>query len=325
MKNKTIIPHSIKLLFLLLLSFFLFFLAIKYNFFIFKNSEIFDHILGKNYNNNISSRIIRIIAMIATISALSLGGLLMQIVTRNNLASPGIMGIVSSSNFAVTIATFAIPISSLLGRYFLIMLFASIPLIIITLIIRTKKGINPTTVALIGITLGLMFSSLDWILLYWANSDGQFVQEFINSAFEGINIEFIKFLVPPIASGILLSIIMSKKFDIYKTGDKVAKSLGSNVKLTKYLSYLIILVMIPAALILGGNILFIGVVVPHISRFLMKTEKTIILILSSIFIGIVAILLTAIIDSFIGFNILNILSMVAAPIFIYLAARTRNV
>lgn len=79
--------------------------------------------------------------------------------------------------------------------------------------------------------------------------------------------------------------IIAKALTIIELGDENAKQLGVKVKTIKVVSILIMIITIPSAIIIVGNLAFVGLFSAHLSRYLFKTRDYRVIILPSILIG----------------------------------------
>lgn len=156
----------------------------------------------------------------------------------------------------------------------------------------------------------------------FGNVDGQlFIESFLDANFNSVREKDLKMFGALIAIPIVLLFIFSRNFTLLETGEELSLAIGTKVNLVKTMALMAIILMIPAAVMIGGNLIFVGLSIPHLSKLIMRTKNYTILIPATILIGSIFILLTNIITSYINVNIAGLISIITAPFFIYFARR----
>ncbi|GAE28813.1 ABC-type Fe3+-siderophore transport system [Halalkalibacter hemicellulosilyticusJCM 9152] len=134
----------------------------------------------------------------------------------------------------------------------------------------------------------------------------------------------VQLLIPVALVGITLAIILSRSITVLSLGEDVAKGLGQRTRLVKVLGTIVVLLLTGAAVSVAGTIGFIGLVIPHITRFLVGVDYRWIIPCSAL----LGALLLVLAD--LGARMVNppfetpvgaITALIGVPFFFYLARR----
>ncbi len=273
-----------------------------------------------------SIRFPKIIILILTGAALSLSGAILQTITKNDLADPGIIGINSGAGVAITILFLFIPVNSQSFIYILPLiafLGALVTALLIYLFSYEKHyGINPQKMLLVGIGFSMALSGLMILLVTSSErSKLEFITKWLNGSIWGNDWSFVWAILPWIIILIPYSIYKSNCLNILTLKKETAISLGINLNKERTILFLIAISLASISVAVTGALAFIGLIAPHLAKILTSSRAQS-YIPVTILIGIL-LLLTS---DFIGRNILKpqgiptgiILSIIGAPYFIYL-------
>ena len=281
-----------------------------------------------NVDHNIimTSRLPRVIAALLVGAFLAVAGAVMQGITQNYLASPSIMGVNDGSAFVITIAMVFFPglpnyqmiILSMIGSAIgagLVFGFGSL----------IKGGLSPVRLAIIGTVIGTFLSSLaSAIAMYFQVS--QSVSVWYNAKLHTVNPDMLLLSIPFGLVGLFLALGVAKSITIASLGDEIAVGLGQRTKWVKIISVLAVVCLTGTAVALVGKIGFVGLIIPHITRFLVGVDYRF-LIPCSAAIGAVFLALCDVLSRFINFPFETPVGVVTAiigvPFFLYLI-RTRG-
>ena len=140
----------------------------------------------------------------------------------------------------------------------------------------------------------------------------------------GTNWSQLKIIVPVVIIGILVAVMFSRQLTILSFGEEVAKGLGQRTVFTKVVLMTVVLVLAGAAVSLVGAIAFVGLMVPHIVRFLVGTDYRWIIPCSAIFGSVLMVLadtfartVNAPYETPVG----AVVAMIGVPFFLYLARK----
>ncbi|MNZ59364.1 Iron-uptake system permease protein FeuB [compost metagenome] len=278
---------------------------------------------ASNVDHNIimTSRLPRVVAALFVGAFLAVSGAVMQGITRNYLASPSIMGVNDGSAFVITIAMVFVPglpnyqmiLLSMVGSAIgagLVFGFGSL----------IKNGLSPVRLAIIGTVIGTFMSSMaSAIAMYFQVS--QTVSMWYNSKIHTVDPDMLMLCIPFGVIGLLLAFGISKSVTVTSLGEEMAVSLGQKTKWVKVLSLLSVICLTGTAVALVGKIAFVGLVIPHITRFIVGVDYRSIIPCSAV-IGAVFLAFCDIISRFVNFPFETPIGVVTAiigiPFFLYL-------
>lgn len=286
----------------------------------------------------LESRLPKAIAAVLAGSALSVSGLQMQTLFKNPLAGPYILGISSGAGLGVALfimglSILGISISdwTLLANYGLIIcsvLGSVIVLLILLAVINRLKDVM--TVLILGIMIGSVITAIIGIIQFFSY-DAQ-LKSFIMwtmGDLSAVTLSKAKILSAVVILGILISFVISKRLNAYLLGESYAKSLGVNIKSTRFI------IVITTALLAGsvtafcGPIGFVGIIIPHLARMLSRSSDHKILTLLSILLGINVMLLADVIAQLPGSEtslpINSITSLIGIPFIIWIIIKNKSI
>lgn len=214
----------------------------------------------------VSLRLPRLVIGIFAGGALAVSGAILQTLTKNPLASPGTLGINAGAFFFVVLSMIFFP--SLLGNFpFLTALFGAV-LSALMVIILSGKQMDPIRVALTGMIISLLFSSITGTLqlLFENQTNGLFLWG--SGTLVQLNWDGVRFAAPIVGITFVFALVMAKSMDILLLGDDVATSLGQNVVVVKLVTWVIAIVLAASTVSVVGPIGFIGLMAPHIIRMM---------------------------------------------------------
>lgn len=269
----------------------------------------------------VTSRIPRAIAVLFVGAFLAVAGAIMQGITRNYLASPSLMGVNDGSAFVISLAIVLVPglpnyqmiilsiIGSALGAGLVFGFGAAI-----------KNGLSPVRLAIIGTVIGTFLSSVaSAIAMYFQVS--QTVAAWYNTKIHTVDTDMLLLSIPFGIVGLLIAIFCARAITIASLGEDVATGLGQKTKLIRYLSMFSVVLLTGTAVALVGKIAFVGLVIPHIVRFLVGVDYRYI-IPCSLLVGAFFLSLCDIISRFINYPFETPIGVVTAfigiPFFLYL-------
>lgn len=208
-------------------------------------------------------------ALIASVvgASLAIAGVLMQTLTKNPLASPGIFGINAGAGFAVVAAITLFSIDSTQGFNALAFLGAAVAAISVYVIGSVGRGgLTPMKLTLAGAAMAAMFSSFTQGLLVLNEALLDQVLFWLAGSVSGRKLETLVSVLPYIGAGWLGALMISGKMNILAMGEDVAKGLGLNTGFIKIVIGVLVILLAGGSVAVAGPIGFVGIVVPHITR-----------------------------------------------------------
>ncbi|QKS70606.1 iron ABC transporter permease [Paenalkalicoccus suaedae] len=276
-----------------------------------------------------SLRLPRIIITFLCGVALATSGAILQGITKNDLADPGIVGINSGAGVAVTLFFLFIPANAETFAYLLpLAAFGGAMLTALTIYAfsyNKEQGLMPTQFILTGVGFSLALSGLMIVLI--SSSDRQqveFIATWLAGGVWGTDWPFILALLPWLV--ILLPIVLyfAKHLNILRLGSPVATGTGVHVKRTRIVLLTMATALAASAVSVSGGIAFIGLMAPHLARAIVGNKHQRMLPFAMLIGG----MLLLIADT-IGRNIVPpagipagiIAACIGAPYFLYLLSR----
>lgn len=200
-------------------------------------------------------------------ASLAIAGVLMQTLTKNPLASPGIFGINAGAGFAVVVAMSLFSVNSLQAFSGLAFLGAAVAAISVYAIGSFgREGLTPMKLTLAGAAMSAMFSSFTQGLLVLDDAMLDQVLFWLAGSVSGRKLETLTSVLPYIGIGWLGSLIIAGKMNILAMGEDVAKGLGLNTAFIKIAIGILVILLAGGSVAVAGPIGFVGIVVPHITR-----------------------------------------------------------
>ena len=250
----------------------------------------------------------------------------MQGMTRNYLASPSIMGVSDGAAFVITLCMVIDPgmtsyhmilysmVGSALGAGIVFGFGSMIP-----------NGLSPVRLAIIGSVIGTFLSSISAAIASYFQIS-QNVSFWYNARLHQIDPALLKMAIPFGIVGIILALYISKSITILSLGDEISINLGQRTQLIKVISIISVVCLTGTAVALVGKIGFVGLIIPHITRFLVGVDYKWVIPCSGV-IGGVFLALCDIISRFVNYPFETPIGVVTAlvgiPFFLYLI-RTRG-
>ena len=268
-----------------------------------------------------SNRIPRAIAVLCVGAFLAVAGAIMQGITRNYLASPSLMGVNDGSAFVITLAVVFIPG---LANYQMILLSIAGSAMGAALVFGfgslIRNGLSPVRLAIIGTVIGTFLSSLaTTIAMYFQVS--QTIAAWYNTKIHTVNMDMLLMSMPFGAVGLVLALICARAITITSLGEDIATGLGQKTKAIRYLSMFAVVLLTGTSVALVGKIAFVGLVIPHIVRFIVGIDYRNI-IPCSILIGALFLSLCDLVSRYLNFPFETPIGVVTAfigiPFFLYL-------
>ncbi|MFD9889368.1 FecCD family ABC transporter permease [Amycolatopsis sp. NPDC059027] len=204
----------------------------------------------------------RALLAIAVGAALGVAGALIQTLSRNPLAEPGILGATSGAGFAVTLGSALGAAASQAGQ----LGFAVVGSVLAALLVYSVGRQSPLrlvlsgvalTAVLNGLTLGMRLMFPDVLDQYRFWSVGSLAGR-----------EQAPVLLPMVVIGVALigALLLSRSLNAVALGETVAHTLGTNVARVRLTTLVLITALTGAATAVAGPILFVGLIVPHLAR-----------------------------------------------------------
>jgi iron complex transport system permease protein len=208
--------------------------------------------------------------IVGLVAGLCLGvaGALMQGHTRNPLADPGLLGVTAGASFAVVFGIYALGIDDPLGYAWFALVGAGGAAALVFLIGSTKRGPDPVTLVLAGTAVSALLGAFTQAILLRDVTTLDDYRFWVVGSVNGPRLEVLVQIAPFMIVGLLIAVAGAGGLNMLQLGDDVARSLGMSPGRHKVGGILAVMLLAGAATALCGPIGFVGLVVPHIARFL---------------------------------------------------------
>ncbi|MBW4658008.1 MAG: iron ABC transporter permease [Drouetiella hepatica Uher 2000/2452] len=213
-------------------------------------------------------RLPRVLIASAVGAALAVAGSLMQGLTRNALADPGILGISAGAALAVVVSTFFWGSLSVQSYTWIAFAGGTIAAIVVyTLGSVGRNGMTPLKLILAGAVLSYLMSALTTGILILSQRTLDEIRFWLAGSVAGRDLDSLVQVLPYIVVGLIIAFSLSKQITALTLGEDVAKGLGLQIGWVKAIAAVAVVLLAGSAVSLAGPIGFIGLVVPHIVRF----------------------------------------------------------
>ncbi|MBL7501540.1 iron chelate uptake ABC transporter family permease subunit [Frankia sp. CNm7] len=207
-------------------------------------------------------------------AALGLAGAVMQGLTRNPLADPGLLGVSAGAGFATVVAVAFLGVSSLYGYIWFTFAGALVASVVVYLLGGTGGGgSTPAKLALAGVALTALLNSLSsGIVLVDAEALDRYRFWAVGSL-AGQDADVLWQVLPFFLVGVGLALGLAPAMNSLMLGDDVAAALGRRPRLTRVTGAVAVTLLTGAAVAVAGPIVFIGLLVPHVARLLVGPDN----------------------------------------------------
>ncbi|MFW6298680.1 MAG: FecCD family ABC transporter permease [Bacillota bacterium] len=271
-------------------------------------------------------RLPRLIIVVFSGAALALSGAILQGITQNDLADPGIIGINAGAGLGVAVFFLLFSHSAKDFAYVLpLVAFAGGALsagVILLLSSSRQSGLNPFKMLLIGIGLSMALSGFMVILVASAERDEvQFITRWLSGNVWGGDWPFVIATVPLILLAAITLYFHSQILNILNLGGDVATGLGVHLKKAHYVLLGLATLLAGVAVSVSGNIAFLGLVAPHIAKRVVGRRHQVNLVFTALLGGLLLLAADLFAKNLIEPNGLPtgiVVSLIGAPYFIIL-------
>ncbi|MET8617354.1 FecCD family ABC transporter permease [Streptomyces albidoflavus] len=274
-----------------------------------------------------AKRIPRTLLAVVIGAALALSGAVMQGVTRNPLADPGILGVNMGSSLAVVTGVAFFGLTSPTSYIWVAIVGAAASaLFVYTVGTLGRGGATPLKLALAGAATSAAFASLVSAVVLPRNDIAGSFRLWQIGGVGGASYERIGQVLPFLVAGFLLCLLSARALNSLALGDELAAGLGERVALVRAVAALGAVLLCGAATAVAGPIAFVGLVVPHTCRLLVGVDHRWLLPLSML-LG--AVLLTAadVVGRVVArpseIDVGIVTALIGAPFFIYIVRRQK--
>ncbi len=221
----------------------------------------------------VAVRIPRTVLALIAGAALGLAGAIMQGVTRNPLADPGILGVNMGASLAVVVGVAWFDIASAQAYIWTAILGAGSAAVFVYVIGSLGRGgATPLKLALAGAATSVAFSSMVIAVVLPRGDIAGGIRSWQIGGVGGATFERILPVLPFLAVGFAISLLSARKLNSLALGDDLAAGLGERVALSRAIASFGAILLCGATTAVCGPIGFLGLVVPHLCRLVVGVD-----------------------------------------------------
>lgn len=303
-------------------------------------ADIKAYFLGGSFTDEVNLAILqnfrmpKVVSALLAGSALAVSGLQMQTVFRNPLAGPYVLGISSGASLGVALVLMG---SSAFGLSFWGSQVGTVvaalvgSLLVLMLILAVSVRVRDImTLLILGMMFGTAVSAVTSLLQYFGSETS--LKNFViwtMGSLGGVGRQQLWFYTVLVMLGLALAWMYVRPLNVLGIGDTYARSLGFNVKKTRFLVFLSTSLLAGTATAFNGPIAFVGIAVPHLARMVFRTSNHAILVPASALAGAATLLLCDIIAQLPGsvtvLPLNSVASLMGIPVVVYIVLKNKRV
>ncbi|MCL6457543.1 MAG: iron ABC transporter permease [Gorillibacterium sp.] len=276
-------------------------------------------------------RLPRIVIALLVGAGLAVSGCIMQSLSHNALADPGILGVNAGASLVVVLFISFYPATALAPIFFLPFLAllgaGSVAVIIYRMSYKRHEGLVPTRLLLIGIAVAAGINSITMVLtLRMSPENYQFVATWIAGSIWGSNWKFVLALLPWIVVLLPYAYYHARTLNVLQLGDHLAVGLGVPLERKRLILLGIAVGLAGACVAVSGGIGFVGLIGPHLARRLVGPKHEILLPASALAGGLLLITADTVARMIMPASEIPtgiVVAVIGAPYFLYLLARSK--
>ncbi|EUJ32012.1 transporter permease [Listeria floridensis FSL S10-1187] len=265
-------------------------------------------------------RIPRIFAAAIIGAALGVSGTIMQAVTRNPLADPGLLGVSAGAKLMLSIIIAFLPGLAFPFKMGAAFIGAALGTMLVLFISRSSSIYK---IVLAGAAISAFLLALSNAISLLSKTSKELTM-WTSGGLAGVTGYEVKLLVPVLVAGLVISFFFAKQIGILTMSDDVATGLGVSTQKVRFLLFILVAVLTGASVSVIGEIAFVGLIVPHFARFVSGSSYRVLLPMSAL-VGaiflIISDMLSRVLAAPFEIPVIAILSVVGLPFFIFIVRR----
>jgi iron complex transport system permease protein len=215
----------------------------------------------------LTQRVPRTVIGIVAGAALALAGTVMQGLTRNPLADPGLLGVNAGASVAVLVAIVFLGVASPGGFVWFAFAGAAVAAVAVAVIgSRGPEGGNPAKLALTGAAVTAGLTAVTMLILTTRIVALDVYRYWSVGGLTARGLDAVALVGIPILVGMVLALLSARGLDLIALGEDTAAGLGHDVRRTRWIGVLATVLLCGGATAIAGPIVFLGLLVPHALR-----------------------------------------------------------
>ncbi|WP_312853907.1 FecCD family ABC transporter permease [Thermoactinomyces mirandus] len=272
-----------------------------------------------------TTRVPRTVIAVAVGASLAVAGAIMQVLTRNPLASPATLGVNQGASLFIVLSIAVFSVTAMMPLMIAGFAGAALSIFLVYILGSVgRDGMTPLKLTLAGAAIMALFSSLTQGLLTMNEKSLEELLFWLTGSVEGRSLSLAMPVFPFLAAGHLLALGLARVMNVLMMGDDVARGLGIKIGIVKLLGVIVIAFLAGGSVAIAGPVVFVGLVVPHFVRTLVGNDHRWLLPYSMVY-GAVLLLVADICGRLImqqqpiPAGVMT--TLIGTPFFIYLARR----
>ena len=206
--------------------------------------------------------------------ALGLSGALIQALTRNPLADPGILGVNAGAGFAVVLGVATFGVVNIQQYIWFAFLGAIVTTVVVYLIGSLGRGgATPVRLTLAGISIGAVLGGISSGITLLNPQVFDKMRYWGAGTLSNRSWEMVGTVTPFILVGVVLAVVAARPLNAVALGDDLARSLGAHINRTRTIVVIAVTLLCGAATAAAGPIGFVGLMVPHVARWIVGPDQ----------------------------------------------------
>lgn len=272
-------------------------------------------------------RLPRTVMAILSGAALGLAGSVYQLIFKNPLASPDIIGIAGGANLG---AATAIALASSSGTLLISIgaFWGGLVAVFCVMLLTRATGVNSTaSYVLAGIVINAVSKSLIMVLKYFADPDNELaaMEYWEMGTFGNVTASKVLTILPLFIIGLVGLLLLRRQIELMALGDDECRALGVRLRPIRATVLLLSTLLVSSVVCITGLVAFTGLIAPHSARLMLRRNDSIMLAMSS-FMGALVVLCADILartlySAELPISILT--TAIGVPILVYFMRRRR--
>ncbi|RUT35642.1 iron ABC transporter permease [Paenibacillus zeisoli] len=231
-----------------------------------------------------TTRIPRALIAAAVGACLAIAGAVMQVLTRNPIASPSTLGVNAGAAFFIMLCGLSLGISGQQAFTWVALIGAALSGGIVFLLGSIgRDGMTPVKITLAGASMSAFFASLTQGLMLTNGKMFDQILAWLVGSVAGREMSQLEAVWPYMAAGMAIALLLSRHLNVLAMGDDMAQGLGQSPGRTKAFGAASVILLAGGSVAVAGPIAFVGIIIPHIVRYLVGTDYRWILPCSAVF------------------------------------------
>lgn len=241
-------------------------------------AEVLDALAGRGMGTD--ATVVRDLRLPRTLVGLLVGlalggaGALMQTLTRNPLADPGVLGVNAGASAAIVAGISVFGLTSLIEYVWFSLAGAATVSVAVYLVgSRGRSAATPARLALAGVAFGAVLQAWVYAMLLLNPDTFDSFRMWQVGSLGGRDLGVLVQVAPFVVAGILLALVLAPALNALALGEESARSLGVRLGRTRALAGTAIVLLAGAATAAAGPIVFVGLAVPHVVRSVVGSDQ----------------------------------------------------